>query len=258
MPIQYIKQPLLLGAAATAVALGLYGIYNWWRPRSVAKAVGGGTLTTHPRSYRYLLEFIGESDSERALRKALEAETRAGMMGSPDEAYFLRFLVELMGARRVIEVGVFRGTTTLQLAHGVGPGGEVQALDVDDAWLEAGGRRAWEEAGVSDRIAFKKGSAVDSMRALLDGGGRASFDFVFIDADKGNYPHYWDLGLELLRPGGVVAVDNVLWHGRAENPPPGDVDSQTIHDLNERIRSDPRVRAVMLGIADGVYLARKL
>lgn len=250
---------LLIGTAASGAALaGAYALFSWLRPRSGAKAVVGGTLTTHPETYRYLLEFIGESASERALRESLEAHPRAGMMGSPDEAYLLRFLVELMGARRVIEVGVFRGTTTLQLAQGVGPGGEVQALDVDDSWLEAGGRRAWEAAGVSDRITFTKGPAVASLRSLLASRGAGTFDFVFIDADKGSYSSYYELSLELLRPGGVVAVDNVLWHGKAAHPPAGDVDSQVIHDLNERIRGDSRVKAVMLGIADGVFLARKL
>lgn len=248
-----------MGAAVSSAAVaGVYALFSWLRPRSGAKAVVGGTLTTHPHMYQYLLKFIGESESERLLRESMEAEPRAGMMGSPDEAYFLRFLIELMGARRIVEVGVFRGTTTLQLAHGVGAGGEVQALDVDDSWLEAGGRRAWEAAGVADRIFFTKGPAVASLRSLLSSRGPGSFDLVFIDADKKSYSDYYELSIELLRPGGIVAVDNVLWHGKAAHPPAGDDDSQVIHDLNERIRCDSRVKAVMLGIAGGVFFARKL
>jgi predicted O-methyltransferase YrrM len=247
----------LIGAGAVVAVGAAFELYRRLKFSSQAKSASGGTLVSHPGTYRYLLEFIGETASERALRVALESEPRAIMMGSPDEAYFLKFMLEAMGAKRVVEVGVFRGTTTLQLALGVGPGGEVHALDVDDAWLDAGGRRAWLEAGVSDRIKFVKGPAVASMKALL-GSHRGAIDFVFVDANKSDYLEYYELGIELLRTGGVIAVDNVLWHGKAQDPPAGDADSLVISSLNQRIRADPRVKAVMLGIADGVYLARKL
>jgi predicted O-methyltransferase YrrM len=228
-----------------------------------AKAESGGTLVTHPASYGYLLQHVGEASGERALRQAVQAAPRARMMGSPDEACFLRWLLQALSAGvrrplRAVEVGVFRGTTTLHLARGVGAGGEVVALDVSGAWLEAGGRAAWAAAGMADRIRFVEGPAVASMQRLLAGGGAGTFDLVFIDADKTSYPEYYESALLLLRVGGIVAVDNVLWGGRAEHPPPGDEESQIIHDLNELIRADPRVDACMLGIADGVYFARKL
>ena len=243
------------GALAAAGALGALAAAWWYlRPSgSVAKALTGGTLRTHPSSYGYLMQHVGETAAEVALRGRVLAQPRAGMMGSPDEAAFLRWLAELLGARRVVEVGTFRGTTTLALARGVGAGGEVVALDVDGRWLDAGGREAWAAAGVDGRITFVEGPALASLAALPD----ASFDLVFIDADKHNYAAYYEHALRLLRAGGVVAVDNVLWHGKAERPPAGDAESAAIHDLNDAIRADARVSAVMLGIADGVYLCRK-
>jgi predicted O-methyltransferase YrrM len=219
---------------------------------------GGTTLASHPSSYAYLLRHIGESGADRALREALERAPRARMLGAPDEAFFLKWLLEALNAKRAIEVGVFRGLTTLQLARGVGAGGEVHALDVDGSLLDAGGRAAWERAGVSGRIAFKEGPAAEALQALLDAGEAGKFDLVFIDADKANYEKYYELSLALLRAGGVIAVDNVLWSGRAERPAPGDEDSLAINALNAKIAQDPRVAAVMLGMADGLYLCRKL
>ena len=247
-------------AAAAFAAGGLLWLYvrRSGRAESAAKAVSGGTLATHPETYSYLMQFVGEAAAELAFRLKVQAEPRAQMMGSPDEAFFLRFFVETMCAKRVVEVGVFRGTTTLQLARGVGPGGVVHALDITSTWLHAGGRAAWEAAGVADRIKFAEGPALESMQRLLADGGAGSVDFVFIDADKSNYRAYYEASLQLLRCGGVVAVDNTLWHGRAEHPPAGDADSHAIHDLNLYIKQDARVSAVMLGIADGVYFARKL
>ena len=179
-------------------------------------------------------------------------------MGSPDEASFLRWLLQALGAKRVIEVGVFRGTTTLQLAKGVGAGGEVVGLDISGAWLDAGGRAAWQAAGVADRIKFIEGPAVASLRSLLSAGGAGTFDAAFIDADKNNYREYYELCLQLIKTGGIIAVDNTLWQGKLQPPAPGDEESLVIHALNEHIRADPRVSAVMLGIADGLYLARKI
>ena len=252
------------GAAAVGAAAVVTAVASWlWFRRSaadesVAKAVAGGTLTTHPSSYSYLMQHVGERAGERALREQVQAQTRARMMGSPDEACFLRWLCELLNARRVVEVGTFRGTTTLQLARGVGAAGEVVALDIDARWLEAGGRAAWAAVGLAPRIRFVEGPAVESMRELLARGGAGAYDLVFIDADKYHYREYYELALQLVRVGGVVAVDNVLWGGRAEAPAPGDLESEVIHRLNDAIRADARVSAVMLGIADGVYLARKL
>ena len=117
----------------------------------------------------------------------------------------------------------------------------VHALDVDAAWLDAGGRAAWEAAGVADRIRFKEGPAAESLRAMLDAGEEGRFDFAFVDADKGGYDEYYEACLRLLKSGGILAVDNVLWSGLAAFPKPGDEDSLAINRLNTKIRVDPRV-----------------
>ena len=220
---------------------------------------GGTTLASHPATYSYLLKHIGERPEDRALREKLEKPPRARMLGAPDEAHFFRWLLGALGAKRAVEVGVFRGLTTLQLARGVGAGGVVHAFDVDESFLDAGGRAAWDAAGVGARVKFREGPAVEGLRALLlDADSAGSFDFAFVDADKGNYDAYYELCLQLLRVGGVLAVDNSLWSGRAEHPAPGDEDSLAINLLNSKISKDPRVETVMLGMADGVYLCRKL
>jgi len=275
------QQVPLATAAAAAVAVGAAAlVLGLWaggtRGRAAAgsgggdddgaKAESGGTLVRHPSAFNYLMQHVAEDPADRALRLSVQAQPRARMLGSPDEAAFLRWLLQALAggagvarrALRVVEVGVFRGTTTLQLARAVGSGGEVVALDISGAWLEAGGKAAWAAAGLADRIRFVEGPALGSMQRLLDGGGAGTFDFVFIDADKFLYKEYYEAALILLRKGGVVAVDNVLWDGRAEHPPPGDTESEVIHSLNELIKQDTRVDACMLGIADGVYLARKL
>ena len=246
---------------AVSAAVAAAGLSWWWLRRSeqsVPKAMTGGTLAEHPRTYAYLLEHIDETEEERALRLAVQGQPRAGMMGSPDESAFLRWLLQTLGAKRVIEVGVFRGTTTLQLAKGVGAGGEVVGLDISGAWLDAGGRAAWQASGVADRIKFVEGPAVASLRGLLADGGAGQYDLCFIDADKPNYGEYYELCLALVKTGGIVAIDNTLWHGKLQPLVAGDEESAVIHALNQRIRADARVSAVMLGMADGLYLARKL
>lgn len=244
-------------AVGVAAAAGAFLYFYTRRAVGLAKATTGGTIAVLPATYQYLLQHIGESSSERLFRESMEEMDRAIMLGSPDEAYLLRFFCEALGAKKVIEVGVFRGTTTLQLAKAVGSSGVVYALDVDSKWLDAGGRNAWIEAGVDDRIRFVEGPAAQSM-SHLQSEHRGTFDFVFIDADKTNYDIYYEHALLLLRVGGICAVDNVLWHGKAEHPVPGDAESVAINKLNSKIKGDSRVAAVMLGIADGVYLVRKL
>lgn len=225
---------------------------------SHAKSVLGNTVMRCPPALNFVLEHIGETAEDRAYRQKTELQSRMGMLGSPDEAHLLRWLLETTGAKRVIEVGVFRGTTTVQLAKGIGAGGVVEALDITTQWLEEGADEAWREAGVRDRIRFHDGPAVASMEKLVAEGGSGTYDMTFIDADKSNYGRYYELSLQLLRPGGFIVVDNVLWSGAVLNPPKDDPDTLTIAALNKTIRSDKRVSAVMVAIGDGVYLVRKL
>eukprot|EP00929_Paragymnodinium_shiwhaense_P032703 TRINITY_DN18094_c0_g1_i1.p1 TRINITY_DN18094_c0_g1~~TRINITY_DN18094_c0_g1_i1.p1 ORF type:complete len:276 (+),score=59.27 TRINITY_DN18094_c0_g1_i1:72-899(+) len=198
-------------------------------------------------------------EDEVALIQEAEKQDRAIMMGSPDEAAFLAWLVELMGARKVMEVGVFRGTTTLSLAKAVGDGGRVVALDITDEYAQTG-KKYWEQAGVADRIDFRVGSAVESMDAVLaTPGEEASYDLCFIDANKTDYDKYFEKALKLVRKGGVIAVDNTLWHGQMLQPKETwSADTAAIAELNEKLLSDARVKVSLLSIADGVTLCRVL
>jgi caffeoyl-CoA O-methyltransferase len=179
---------------------------------------------------------------------------RATMQISADQATFLRILVAAIGARRAVEVGTFTGLSALAIARGLPADGHLLCLDVSDEWTQVA-RRAWAKAGVADRIELRLGPAADTLRALPAG---TTFDFAFIDADKKGYPVYWDEILRRLRPGGLVAVDNVLWEGEVVDPDARGDDVVAIRHFNELVVADSRVESVMLALADGLTLARKL
>ncbi len=206
--------------------------------------------------YGYLLEHRTADD---ALALQLQEETlqigeRAVMQVSPDEATFLRLLVAAIGARSALEVGTFTGYSALAIARGLAPGGRLLCLDVSREWTDVA-RRYWAAAGVADRIELRLGPAVDSLRALPD---EPSFDFAFIDADKKSYPVYWEEVVRRLRPGGLVAVDNVFRHGDVARPDEQGESVTATRQLNEMARTDARVESVMLAVADGLTLARRL
>lgn len=165
-----------------------------------------------------------------------------------------------MNAKKVLEVGTFRGVTTLAIAKSLPADAKIYTLDLSKSYATFG-MKVWEEEGVSKKIEFIEGNAVDSMKALLDKGEGGTFDFIFIDANKDGYPAYYDLSVELVRQGGVIAVDNTLMHGDAVEEylkPTGDPELNAILSVNERIKNDPRVSAVMSILADGTYFVRKL
>lgn len=224
-----------------------------------AKHHRGTTLGEHPKLYPYVLEHIGENAIQAKLHEDIAKEERPQMMGAPDEAQFLAWLCALIGAKRVVEVGVFRGSTTLAIAQAIPADGKVIGLDINADYAGLG-QVAWKEAGVADKVDFRVGKAAELMEGLLQNEGmEGTVDLVFIDADKVSYDTYYELSLRLLKKGGIVAVDNVLWGGTVLDAPEAmDDDTKTIVGLNKKIRSDSRVSAVMLPIADGCYLARKL
>jgi caffeoyl-CoA O-methyltransferase len=207
--------------------------------------------------YDYLVEHRSPEDDE--VVRELRAETArlgegAGMQISPDQAAFLRILVSATGARRAIEIGTFTGYSALAVARGLPPGGRLLCLDVSAEWT-AIARRYWAKAGVGDRIELRLGPAAETLRALP---AEPAFDFAFIDADKRGYPVYWEEVVRRLRPGGLVAVDNVLWSGDVVRPEEQDEDVTAIRRFNEAVLADTRVESVMLAVADGLTLARKL
>ena len=208
------------------------------------------------RLYGYLLAHRSPDDD--VVRELREETARLGghavMQISPDQATLLRILVAATGARRAIEVGTFTGFSALAIARGLPSDGQLLCLDVSEEWT-AIARRAWAKAGVASRIELRLGPAAETLRALPES---PPFDFAFIDADKKGYPVYWDEIVRRLRPGGLVAVDNVLWDGEVVQPDKHGEDVDAIRRFNELVLADTRVESVMLAVADGLTLARKL
>jgi caffeoyl-CoA O-methyltransferase len=177
----------------------------------------------------------------------------ARMQIAPEQGAFMSMLVTLLGATTVVEIGTFTGYSTLCLARGLAPGGRVIACDVSDEWTSIG-RRAWEAAGVADRIDLRLAPALDTLRALPSD---PTIDLVFIDADKGNYLAYYEEILPRVRSNGLLLIDNVLWSGKVVDSFENDADTAAIRTFNDTVAADGRVDAVMLPIADGLSLLRK-
>ena len=208
--------------------------------------------------YEYLMrEGIPESDAARALREETRSATQwHGMQISPEQGAFMHLLVRLLGARRALEVGTFTGYSALVVAEALPPDGLLVACDVSEEWT-AVGRPFWERAGVAGRIDLRLQPAADTLDELIAEGDAGTFDLAFIDADKANYGTYYERCLTLVRTGGVVAVDNVLWGGRVADPRANDDDTNAIRALNAKIRGDRRVHATTVPIGDGLTLALK-
>lgn len=215
------------------------------------------TLQLTDAVYAYLLETTVD---EPAILAELRAETaampQAGMQISPEQGQFMRWLVQLVGARRALEVGVFTGYSALSVALALPEDGQLVACDVSEEYT-AVARRYFERAGVASKIQLEIAPALHTLDRLIDAGQAGSFDWAFIDADKENYEGYYERCLTLLRPGGVVAVDNALWGGKVADPSVTEPETQAIRALNARVAADPRVSSSLLPIGDGLLLGRK-
>ncbi|HXY32212.1 MAG TPA: class I SAM-dependent methyltransferase [Gemmatimonadaceae bacterium] len=198
---------------------------------------------------------------ESAVAKKLRAETAkltdAGMQIGADQGELLAFLVHLTGVRRALEIGTFTGYSALAVAQALPPGGTLIACDVSDEWTRVA-RRYWKEAGVADRITLRLGPAADTLAELLRSGGAGTFDLAFVDADKTNYDAYYEACLRLVRPGGLILVDNVLWGGKVADSAVRDADTKALRALNAKIRGDRRVESCLLTVGDGVMLVRRI
>ena len=207
--------------------------------------------------YDYLLRVsMREPEILRRLREETGDLERAGWQIGPEQGQFMALLVELTGARRTLEVGTFTGYSALVVALALPADGRVVACDISEQWTSVA-RRYWDEAGVAHMIDLRLGPAVQTLESLLGEGRREDFDFAFIDADKVNYEAYYELALELVRPGGLIAVDNTLWHGRVIDPSSTDPDTEAIRRFNAKLKSDERVTLSLVPIGDGLSLARK-
>lgn len=214
-------------------------------------------LDITPKLYDYMLSV---SSRETALMARLRDETAklpgAGMQIPPMQGQFLAFLVSLIGARRGIEIGTFTGYSALWVASALPNDGKLICCDVNET-TTAVARRYWKEAGVDQKIELRLAPALDTLKALLASDGAGTFDYVFIDADKENYDAYYERSLELVRTGGLIVFDNMLWGGAVVDGRKRDADTLALKALNAKLHNDKRIDLSLLYIGDGVTLARK-
>jgi predicted O-methyltransferase YrrM len=215
------------------------------------------TLPLTEELHRYLLaNSLREHPALAELRDETSRLPRAGMQIAPEQGQLMAFLVELIGARRVLEIGCFTGYSALAMALALPPDGRLITLEANAEPIEIG-RRAWHAAGVADRIEVRLGLAADSLEQLLAEGAAESFDLVFIDADKKSYAAYYERALMLVRPGGLILLDNVLWGGAVADPADQKRQTATLRALNAKLHRDERIALSLLPLGDGLTLARR-
>jgi caffeoyl-CoA O-methyltransferase len=215
------------------------------------------TLVMTPALEEYLLQVgVQEPEILQQLRRDTAAMPNARMQIGPDQGRFMRWLVELIGAKQCLEIGVFTGYSALAVALGIPDGGRLVACDIDFETTQIAARY-WELAGVADRIQLVLGEGMDTLRTLVADGQLGRFDFAFIDADKESYDNYYETCLLLLRVGGLLLIDNTLWSGRVADSQCSDPDTLAIKALNHKIAQDHRVSSCMVAIGDGLTLVSK-
>ncbi len=215
------------------------------------------TLSIDDRVYDYLLSVsVKEPDLLRQLREETAGIEFSEMQIAPEQGQFMALLVRLTGARRALEIGTFTGYSSIVIAGALPDDGELVCCDDSEEWTSMA-RKYWRLAGLEDRIDFRLGDAGKTLQALIDQGQQGTFDFVFIDADKQNYPLYYELSLDLLRAGGLIAVDNTLWSGDVADPGNQEPGTRAIRRFNEMLRQDERVAFSLVTIGDGLTLVYK-
>lgn len=215
------------------------------------------TLAMTPRIHEYLMQSVLRDTPLLAeLRFETESLEFSGMQISPEQGQFLALLVEALGVRRYLEVGAFTGYSSLCVALALPADGRVVALDRSKDWTDIA-RRYWLRAGVAAKIDLRLGQARDTLDAMLDAGEANSYDLAFIDADKVGYDAYYERCLKLVRPGGTIALDNMLWGGAVAEPDRDDEDTVSIRELSRKIRDDARVACSLVPIGDGLMLCRR-
>lgn len=231
------------------------------RARSVARDARTGPWNTAPlvmsdQLYSYLLTHTREDGVLRTLREETATLRGARMQVAPEQGALLALAVELLDARRVVEIGTYTGYSSIAMALAMREGGRVYACDRDEEAL-ATARRYWALAGVEGRVTEKFGDAKESVRELLEEFGENSFDMGFIDADKRAYREYYEQLLRLVRPGGLIIVDNVLWYGKVADESVVDKQTAAIREFNDFVAKDERVSYTMVPVGDGLSFCRK-
>ncbi|MFP6742892.1 MAG: class I SAM-dependent methyltransferase [Alphaproteobacteria bacterium] len=215
------------------------------------------SLDLDDRLYDYLLEAsLREPEILRRLREETAAMPLSMMQIAPEQGQFMGLIVELIGARQCLELGVFTGYSSLVVALALPDDGHITACDVSEEFT-AVARRYWAEAGIAHKIDLRLAPGLDTLDALLAEGADETYDFAFVDAVKTEYADYYERLLKLIRPGGLIAVDNVLWGGAVADPDDNGEDTVAIRAFNEKLRDDPRVTMSLLPLADGLTLVRK-
>lgn len=216
------------------------------------------------RSFLYPADLADYVDAnwlrDTAILADLRAETgameNAGMQIGPDQGQLMAMLVRLMGAKKCLEVGVFTGYSSLSVALALPADGQIVACDISEEFTVTA-RRYWERAGVANKIELRIGPALDTLEQLKSEGHAGTFDFAFIDADKPNYRGYYEQCLDLLRPGGLITLDNVLWSGKVADLSDQEPNTVALRELNAFLHADERIDLCLIPIGDGVTMARK-
>jgi predicted O-methyltransferase YrrM len=215
------------------------------------------TLGLEESLYDYLLSVsLREPTILTQLRQETSQLPMSRMQISPEQGQFMALLVKLIGAKKTLEVGVFTGYSSLVVALALPADGKIVACDVSEEYTSVA-RRYWQQAGVADKIDLHIAPALETLDNLLTTGEAGTFDFAFIDADKSNYNNYYERCLELIRPGGLIAIDNVLWSGKVAETEIQDNQTNKIRDLNRKLHEDSRITLSLVPIADGLTLAMK-
>ncbi len=208
--------------------------------------------------YKYILNTCVKEDAIlAALRELTQQHKMAVMQIAPEQGQLMQFLVKLIGAKRTLELGTFTGYSALAVAMALPEDGKVLACDTSEEWTNIG-KPYWEKAGVAHKIDLRIAPAAVTLQELIVAHEEGSYDFAFIDADKAGYPDYYEYCLQLVRSGGLIAIDNVLWSGRVADDTENDNTTTSMRNLTKFIANDERVDSALLPIADGLLLARKL
>ena len=215
------------------------------------------TLQLDDRTYEYLLAHsLREAPALLKLRAETASHPKVNMQIAPEQGQFMQMLVRLIGAHRAIEVGVFTGYSSLAVILAMPKDGRLLALDVSAVYTSVA-RRHWQEAGVADRIELVIAPAKETLDARLAAGEAGQYDFAFIDADKTGYLDYYERLLKLVRPGGLIVVDNTLWHGAVADPADRETDTIALREFNDALHGDERIDVALLPVGDGLTLARR-
>jgi predicted O-methyltransferase YrrM len=213
-------------------------------------------LNLTPKLYDYMLDIsLREHPAMEALRTHTSTMQLAAMQVAPEQAQFMQFLLRLIRAKNVLELGTFTGYSALAMALALPEDGRLITCDVSKEWTD-NAHPFWKEAGQEHKIQLRIGQALDTLHQLIDEGFSQQFDFIFIDADKTNYLNYYELALKLVNPKGLIAIDNIFWDGLVIDPEETGPQTREIRKLNEHIKNDQRVEVSVLAIADGLFLVQ--